>query len=104
MSFPGISGAGGGGGASTAGMSDQEAAMVKAVRAKLQYISSYQIADRLATADARSHGELSFQDSSIWRYGICIRGSFRAVYVECKSYTDPHPAHAELLTTSAGSR
>lgn len=104
MSFPGIPGVGGGGGATTAGMSDQEAAMVKAVRAKLQDVSSYQVADRLATADARSHGELSFQDSSVWWYGICFRGSFRIVYVECKSYINLPLAHVELLTTSAGCR
>ncbi len=85
MSLPGIPGGGG----STAGMSDQEAAMVKAVSAELDYISSYHVTDELVTADARCHGELSFQDSLIWRYGLCLRRSFRAVYVECQISTDP---------------
>lgn len=83
MYFPGMSG--GGGGAQTAGMSDQEAAMVKAV--------SHCPAERdnrlraeltcFGMIDARSYGELSIQDGDIRRHGICPWRSFRAVYVEC---------------------
>ena len=51
-------------------------------------------ADTLATADARSDGKLPVQDGVVWRYGVCSRRSFRAVYVERKSYTARHPAQA----------
>lgn len=61
MSFPGMpSGAGGGVGGATAGMSDQEATMVKAVSPSLHDIQSQDAADSLSMVDARSHGKLSF--------------------------------------------
>ena len=61
MNFPGLpGGTGGGGGGATAGMSDQEAAMVKAVSRSLRDIQSQDAPDSLSMADARSNGKLSF--------------------------------------------
>lgn len=65
MSFPGMpggigGGSGVGGAGATAGMSDQEAAMVKAVSRSLRDIQSQDAADGFSMVDARSHGKLSF--------------------------------------------
>ena len=80
MSFPGMpTGAGGG---ATAGMSDQEAAMVKAVSRSLHDIHSQDATDCLPMVDARSHGKLSFQDCYLGRNGLRSRRSFRFVHVK----------------------
>ena len=81
MNLPAMPGGTGGGGA-TAGMSDQEAAMVKAVSQNLNNTHSQDVADRLLIIDARSYGELSFQDCHFGRNGFCSRRSFWPVYVE----------------------
>lgn len=85
MNFPGIPGGAGGGGA-TAGMSDQEAAMVKAVSQNLHDTHNQDMADRLSILDARRHGELSFQNCYFGRNGVCSRRSFWPVHVKRARY------------------
>lgn len=83
MNFPGMpGGAGSGNGGATAGMSDQEAAMVKAVSQSLHDIQIRDTANNLSIVDARSHGKLSFQDRYFGRNGICSWRSFRFVHVK----------------------
>lgn len=80
MSFPGMPGSVGGGAAG--GMSDQEAAMVKAVSRSLHDIHSQSAAYCLPMADARSHGKLSFQDCHFGRSGFRSWRSFWFVHVK----------------------
>lgn len=80
MNFPGMPGGAGGG--ATAGMSDQEAAMVKAVSRSMYDISSQNATDCLPTADARSHGKLSFQNCYFGRCGLRSWRSFWFVHVK----------------------
>ena len=80
MSFPGVSGGAAGGAA--AGMSDQEAAMVKAVSRSLHDTYGQDAADCLLMADARSNGKLPFQDCDIRGYGLCSWGSIWIVHVQ----------------------
>ena len=83
MSFPGIPGGSiGGGGGASAGMSEQEAAMVKAVSQSLHDIHSQDPADSLSMVDARSYGKLPFQDRYFGGNGFCSWRSFRVVYVK----------------------
>lgn len=84
MNFPGMPGGGGGAVSSTAGMSDQETDMIKAVSLMLRNNSSIREADKFATADARSYGKLPFQNRLIWWYGLRLGRSFRTIHVECK--------------------
>ena len=87
MNFPGMpSGAGSGSGGATAGMSDQEAAMVKAVSQNLHDTQSRDTAKSLSIVDARSHGKLSFQDCHLGRNGICAWRSFWLVHVKRTQY------------------
>lgn len=87
MSFPGMPGGGGSGSAgATAGMSDQEAAMVKAVSQKLHHTSNRDAAKSLSIVDARSHGKLSFQDCNFGRNGIRSWRSFWVVHVKRMQY------------------
>ena len=71
-----------GGGGATAGMSDQEAAMVKAVSRSIHDIQSQTPLTSLSMVDARSHGKLSLQDNYFGGDGICSWGSFRVVHVK----------------------
>ena len=80
MNFPGVSGGAAGGAA--AGMSDQEAAMVKAVSRSLHDTYGQDAADCLLMADARSNGKLPFQDCDIRGYGLCSWGSIWIVHVQ----------------------
>ncbi len=83
MSFPGLPGGTSGGGRDvTAGMSDQEAAMVKAVSRSLHDVHSREAPDGLLTVDARSHGKLCFQDRYFGRDGLCSWRRFRVVHVK----------------------
>lgn len=85
MSFPGLPNRGLGGD-STAGMSDQEAKMVKAVRFALQIQEKYHFSSKgakLTRSDASSDGELCRQDSSVWCHGLRSWRCVRALHVEC---------------------
>ena len=80
MSFPGMPrGAAGGG---NAGMSDQEAAMVKAVSRSLHDTYGKDTADCLSMVDARSNGKLSFEDCSFRGSGLRSWRSFWSVHVK----------------------
>lgn len=86
MSFPGMpGGAGSGSGGATAGMNDQEAAMVKAVSQKCM-TQSRDTAKSISIVDARSHGELPFQDCYFGRNGIRSWRSFWVVHVKRTQY------------------
>ena len=80
MNFPGVPGGAAGGAA--VGMSDQEAAMVKAVSRKLHDTYSQDAADCLLMTDARSDGKLPFQNCAVRRYGLRPRRSFWTVHVQ----------------------
>ena len=80
MTFPGVPGGAAGGAA--AGMSDQEAAMVKAVSRSLQDTYGQDAADYLFMADARSNGKLPCQNCDIRGYGFRSWGSIWIVHVQ----------------------
>lgn len=84
MNFPGMPG--GGGGASGAGgaasMSDQEAAMVKAVRFYLYLKRRPSGLNDFQMTDANSDGELSGENCTFWRHGVRSGGNVWAVHVE----------------------
>ena len=82
MYLPGMSG--GIGNSATAGMSDQEAAMVKAVSRSCMIYMIYTAKKRLTLSmvDARSYGKLSFQDRDLGGDGLCSWRGFRSVHVK----------------------
>ena len=80
MSFPGVPGGAAGGGA--VGMSDQEAAMVKAVSRSLQFTYDQDAADCPLMADARSNGKLPIQNCDLREYGLRSWRSFWIVHVQ----------------------
>lgn len=80
MSFPAMPGGAGGG--DIAGMSEQEAAMVKAVSRSFHVIFSQDVADCLSMVDAKSHGKLSLQERYVGGNGFRSWRSFWFVYVK----------------------
>ena len=83
--MPGSGIGGHGGGGSMTGMSEQEAAMVKAVSQKLH---DKDVSDGFSMLDARCHGKLPFQNRYIRRNGICSWRSLWSVHVKrtkCRS-------------------
>ena len=82
MSFPGLPGTGRGG--SAAGMSDQEAAMVKAVSIlDLQSGSCAILLLTLFGIDASRYGELPSEEHNIWRHGIRPWRHVWTFHVQC---------------------
>ena len=82
MNIPGVPGiSGGSGGGDTAGMSNQEAAMVKAV-CSLRLIWVPMDPADIEIADASRHGELSSEERHIWWNGLCPWGHVWAIHVE----------------------
>ena len=85
MSFPGYSGLPGAGrGDSAAGMSDQEAAMVKAV--SILDLQSRRSAIVLLTTfgtDASRYGELPSEEHNVWRHGVCPWRHVWTFHVQC---------------------
>ena len=79
MNFPGVPGSAAG---AAVGMSEQEAAMVKAVSKKLHDTYGQDAADCLLMADARSNGKLPFQNCDIRRYGLRSWGSIWIIHVQ----------------------
>lgn len=80
MSFPGA-----GRGGSAAGMSDQEAAMVKAVstldpQSRCNAILLLLIMFKI---DASWYGELPSEEHNLWRHGICPWRHVWTFHVQC---------------------
>ena len=85
MSLPGYSGLPGAGrGDSAAGMSDQEAAMVKAVSIlDRQSGWSAKLLLTMFRIDASWYGELFSEEHNVWRYGICPGRHVWTFHVQC---------------------
>lgn len=76
MSFPGITGGGGGVGTNKTGMSDQETAMVKAVSTLLRYIFVYSVADSLRSQMQGAMESCPFKTALSGGMGFALGGAF----------------------------
>ena len=86
MDFPGIPGmSGGGGGDNVAGMTEQEATMVKAVSIT-ETNTDHGVTSILTlyVTDASGHGELRREERDLRWDGICVWRHVRTIHVKCK--------------------
>ena len=95
MNYPGMPSRGlGGGGSGTAGMSEQEQAIVKGVGFHPSLLD--QVANAIVTTDQRSNGELCRQDRRVWRYGLPPRRRLRSIHGE-RTPRNTYPALRNVL-------